>query len=279
MNHSNGIALAVNFYRRQQNIPSFGWVLAVSGISGVLETLPILLSLPLIRTLFLNTEQVFLGSIHVEVVHYVLALLVLLLLRLFVGIYSQFLNASTRIQLLAHFRANSPQSERQRLKTVFGKSVQSINFLLVGWSQLLPGLLFSGAGIALFPEFGGIILGILLLWLVPMRVLKNRQDQAHEHVSTLQSALDENESITIDWRDARYKAARLDSVNKNLREFIIVSTLIVALFLSHALGLSFSDNSLLVILMLLRGMQQLFTAYIMAQQVSALRGFLKEFTH
>jgi len=31
--------------------------------------------------------------------------------------------------------------------------------------------------------------------------------------------------------------------------------------------------------MLLRGMQQLFTAYIMAQQVSALRGFLKEFTN
>jgi hypothetical protein len=95
----------------------------------------------------------------------------------------------------------------------------------------------------------------------------------------LQSDLDENESNTMDWRDARYKAARLDSVNKNLREFIIVSTLIVALFLSHALGLSFSDNSLLVILMLLRGMQQLFTAYIMAQQVSALRGFLKEYTH
>ncbi len=277
MNHSNGIALAINFYRKQQNIPSLGWVLAVTGISGILETLPILLSLPLIRTLFLSTEYIVFGATKIEVVHYVLSLLLLLLLRLFVGMYSQFINASTRIQLLADFRTNSTPSERQKLKTVFGKSVQSINFLLVGWSQLLPGMLFTGVGIALFPEFGGIILSILLLWLVPMRVLKKQQDQAHEQVSALQSELEEDQSITANWRDARYKAARLDSVNKNLREFIIVSTLIVALFIAHALDVSISDNSLLVILMLLRGMQQLFTGYIMAQQVSALRGFLKVF--
>jgi len=31
-----------------------------------------------------------------------------------------------------------------------------------------------------------------------------------------------------------------------------------------------------VVLMLLRGMQQLFTGYIMAQQVAALKGFLKD---
>ena len=52
MSNTSGIALAVRFYRKQNHIPKLGWMLAVTGISGILETLPILLSLPLIRTLF-----------------------------------------------------------------------------------------------------------------------------------------------------------------------------------------------------------------------------------
>ena len=279
MINSNSIALAVKFYRQRKNIPSLGWVLAITGISGILETLPILLSLPLIRTLFLGSAHVALGSTKVDLGHYVVALMLLLLIRLLIGIYSQYVNASTRIRLLADFRANSTDSERTKMKTVFGKSVQSINFLLVGWSQLLPGVLFTLAGIALFPSFGIIILSILLLWLFPMRILKKQQDASHEKVSALQANLEENATTTIQWRDARFKAAKLDSFNKNLREFIIVSTLIIALFVAHALGLSFEGNSLLVILMLLRGLQQLFTGYIMAQQVAALKGYLTELLH
>ena len=276
MINSNSIALAVMFYRQRKNIPSLGWVLTITGISGILETLPILLSLPLIRTLFLGSAHVALGSTKVDLGHYVVALMLLLLIRLLIGIYSQYVNASTRIRLLADFRANSTDSERTKMKTVFGKSVQSINFLLVGWSQLLPGVLFTLAGIALFPSFGIIILSILLLWLFPMRILKKQQDASHEKVSALQANLEENATATVQWRDARFKAAKLDSFNKNLREFIIVSTLIIALFVAHALGLSFEGNSLLVILMLLRGLQQLFTGYIMAQQVAALKGYLTE---
>ena len=278
MIRSNSIALAIRFYRQRQNIPSLGWVLALTGISGILETLPILLSLPLIRTLFLSSEFVALGDTKIELGHYVVALMLLLLVRLLIGIYSQYVNASTRIRLLADFRSDSTALEREKMKTVFGKSVQSINFLLVGWSQLLPGILFTLAGIALFPSFGIIILCILLLWLVPMRILKKQQDESHEKVSTLQANLDENTTIIAHWRDARLKAAKLDSLNKNLREFIIVSTLIIALFVAHALGLSFDGNSLLVVLMLLRGLQQLFTGYIMAQQVAALKGYLTEFS-
>ena len=276
MINSNSIALAVMFYRQRKNIPSLGWVLTITGISGILETLPILLSLPLIRTLFLGSAHVALGSTKVDLGHYVVALMLLLLIRLLIGIYSQYVNASTRIRLLADFRVNSTDSEREKMKTVFGKSVQSINFLLVGWSQLLPGILFTLAGIALFPSFGIIILSILLLWLFPLRILKKQQDESHEKVSALQANLEENATATVQWRDARFKAAKLDSYNKNLREFIIVSTLIIALFVSHALGLSFEGNSLLVILMLLRGLQQLFTGYIMAQQVAALKGYLTE---
>jgi len=279
MINSNSIALAVKFYRQRKNIPSLGWVLAITGISGILETLPILLSLPLIRTLFLGSAHVALGSTKVDLGHYVVALMLLLLIRLLIGIYSQYVNASTRIRLLADFRVNSTDSEREKMKTVFGKSVQSINFLLVGWSQLLPGILFTLAGIALFPSFGIIILSILLLWLFPMRILKKQQDASHEKVSALQANLEENATATVQWRDARFKAAKLDSYNKNLREFIIISTLIIALFVAHALGLSFEGNSLLVILMLLRGLQQLFTGYIMAQQVAALKGYLTEFSN
>ena len=279
MINSNSIALAVKFYRQRKNIPSLGWVLAITGISGILETLPILLSLPLIRTLFLGSAHVALGSTKVDLGHYVVALMLLLLIRLLIGIYSQYVNASTRIRLLADFRANSTDSEREKMKTVFGKSVQSINFLLVGWSQLLPGVLFTLAGIALFPSFGIIILSILILWLFPMRILKRQQDESHEKVSALQANLEENATATAQWREARFKAAKLDSFNKNLREFIIVSTLIIALFVAHALGLSFEGNSLLVILMLLRGLQQLFTGYIMAQQVAALKGYLTEFSN
>jgi len=277
MIYSNSIALAIKFYRRQQNVPSLGWVLAVTGISGILETLPILLSLPLIRTLFLSSEHVALGTTKIELRNYVIALILLLLIRLIVGIYSQYINASTRIRLLADFREHSTASERAKMKTVFGKSVQSLNFLLVGWSQLLPGILFTLAGIALFPSFGFIILSILFLWLIPMRFLKKRQDESHEIVSELQASLEENVTVTAQWRDARFKAAKLDSFNKNLREFIIVSTLIIGLFVAHASGISFAGNSLLVILMLLRGLQQLFTGYIMTQQVAALKGYLIEF--
>ena len=279
MINSNSIALAVMFYRQRKNIPSLGWVLTITGISGILETLPILLSLPLIRTLFLGSAHVALGSTKVDLGHYVVALMLLLLIRLLIGIYSQYVNASTRIRLLADFRVNSTDSEREKMKTVFGKSVQSINFLLVGWSQLLPGILFTLAGIALLPSFGIIILSILLLWLFPMRILKKQQDASHEKVSALQANLEENATATVQWRDARFKAAKLDSYNKNLREFIIISTLIIALFVAHALGLSFEGNSLLVILMLLRGLQQLFTGYIMAQQVAALKGYLTEFSN
>jgi hypothetical protein len=278
MINSNSIALAIKFYRQRQNIPSLGWVLAVTGISGILETLPILLSLPLIRTLFLSSEYVVLGNTKIELEHYVVALMLLLLVRLLIGIYSQYVNASTRIRLLADFRVNSTDLEREKMKTVFGKSVQSINFLLVGWSQLLPGMLFTLAGISLFPSFGIIITSILLLWLIPMRILKKQQDESHEKVSALQANLEENTTTTEQWRDARFKAAKLDSFNKNLREFIIVSTLIIALFVAHAIGLSFDGNSLLVVLMLLRGLQQLFTGYIMAQQVAALKGYLIDFS-
>ena len=278
MINSNSIALAIKFYRQRQNIPSLGWVLAVTGISGILETLPILLSLPLIRTLFLSSEYVVLGNTKIELEHYVVALMLLLLVRLLIGIYSQYVNASTRIRLLADFRVNSTDLEREKMKTVFGKSVQSINFLLVGWSQLLPGMLFTLAGISLFPSFGIIITSILLLWLIPMRILKKQQDESHEKVSALQANLEENTTTTEQWRDARFKAAKLDSFNKNLREFIIVSTLIIALFAAHAIGISFDGNSLLVVLMLLRGLQQLFTGYIMAQQVAALKGYLIDFS-
>ena len=278
MINSNSIALAIKFYRQRQNTPSLGWVFAITGISGILETLPILLSLPLIKTLFLSSGYVALGNTKIELSYYVVALMLLLLVRLLIGIYSQYVNASTRIRLLADFRAHSTASEREKMKTVFGKSVQSINFLLVGWSQLLPGILFTLAGIALFPSFGIIILSILLLWFIPMRILKKRQDESHEKVSALQANLEENTATTVLWRDARFKAAKLDSFNKNLREFIIVSTLIIGLFVAHALGLSFAGNSLLVVLMLLRGLQQLFTGYIMAQQVAALKGYLMEFS-
>ena len=278
MINSNGIVLAIKFYRKQRVTHSLGWVLSVTGVSGILETLPILLSLPLIRTLFLNSENVALGNVQIELLHYVAVLLALLLVRLLIGIYSQFINASTRIRLLAEFRANSSSAEREKMKTIYGKSVQSINFLLVGWSQLLPGILFTTAGIAIFPSFGIIIISILLLWLIPMRILKKQQDESHVKVSALQANLEEDITTIALWRDARFKAAKLDSFNKNLREFIIVSTLIIALFVAHAIGLSFAGNSILVILMLLRGLQQLFTSYIMTQQVVALKGYLTEFS-
>ncbi|MDC3217427.1 hypothetical protein OAT94_00435 [Schleiferiaceae bacterium] len=278
MINSNGIVLAIKFYRKQRVTHSLGWVLAVTGVSGILETLPILLSLPLIRTLFLNSENVALGNVQIELLHYVAVLLALLLVRLLIGIYSQFINASTRIRLLAEFRANSSSAEREKMKTIYGKSVQSINFLLVGWSQLLPGILFTTAGIAIFPSFGIIIISILLLWLIPMRILKKQQDESHVKVSALQANLEEDITTIALWRDARFKAAKLDSFNKNLREFIIVSTLIIALFVAHAIGLSFAGNSILVILMLLRGLQQLFTSYIMTQQVVALKGYLTDFS-
>ena len=66
MINSNSIALAIKFYRQRQNTPSLGWVFAITGISGILETLPILLSLPLIKTLYLSSGYVALGNTKIE---------------------------------------------------------------------------------------------------------------------------------------------------------------------------------------------------------------------
>jgi hypothetical protein len=93
-------------------------------------------------------------------------------------------------------------------------------------------------------------------------------------VVSLQSESDEFQpSLSKQWGALKIKAIHWDSINKNAREFIILTTLISALILSQFyVGIS-GDASLLAIIMVLRGMQQLYTAYIMSQQLSGLRGY------
>lgn len=274
MSSQNAISLALRFYRSQSSSQSMGYILTVVGISGILETLPILLSLPLIKTIFDGADLVRFQGFKIELLYYFLGLIALLLLRFGLGYYSQYLNASTRIKLLTDFRASTTVEDRKTLKLTFGKRVQALNFLWVGWSQALPGVLFSILGIYLSPIFGGITCGILLLWMIVVAQVKRKQDHWHSKTNEAQLNLDTPKGDISFWNLSKLKSASWDAINKNLREFIVISTLILALLISGQLGAIQGTDSIFMVILMLRGLQQLFTGYIMSQQLSGLKIYL-----
>lgn len=278
MSRDNAIALAFRFYRKHAALPNFWYVLFIVGTSGLLETLPILLSLPLIKSIYEGSELIDLHSITLSLINYTIILGVVLIIRFALGFYSQFLNASIRITLLSDFRKQKNSNDRQNQKLDFGKSVQGLNFLFIGWSQVFPGIIYSTIGTILSPFFGGITLLIVLIWSVCLRMVKSKQDLWSTRVHSAQTTLEEEEhpSLHVDqWKQSKFGAAKWDSVNKNLREFIVISTLIISLMISYNLNVLTGMDSLFIVVIFLRGLQQLFTGYIMSQQLSALRSFLK----
>ncbi len=275
MKSSNSIRLAVQFYKRQNTTLSLVNLMLLVAISGILETLPILASLPLLRSVFLGNITVELGSFEVTMVIYAIALAVLLALRFFIGRYAQFANARERINILTEFRITATAEDRKVQKINFGKSVQGINFLLVGWSQFVPGILFTILGIVLAPKFGIITLGIVGLWAIILRLVKRNQDSWHKKSSNLANKIDElNTTQLKELQSYRIEGARWDAINKNLREIVIISSLVGSLMINNHLGMSSSFSSLFVIIVFLRGLQQLYTSYIMAQQLAGLQNFL-----
>ena len=275
MSKTNSIKLACRFYSSQQTAFSLRMLLFITGISGILETLPILISLPLIKSLFLGTNSVTIGSQQLSVPYFLIILSIILLLRFLVGRQAQFYNAKTRIDLLSHFRQNQSKEFRQLHKVNFGKSVQSINFLLVGWSQLLPGIVFTLIGIYLSPRFGIITLLLIGIWALVLSRIKIKQDYWHANSSELTNRIDDLSKEELKTLSAsRIQAARWDATNKNLREIVIISSLLLALYLNTRLGMGADFESIIIIVVLLRGLQQLYTAYIMSQQLSGCNKYL-----
>lgn len=277
MKKSNSIKLALRFYRNHSTGMRLENLLALVAFSGILETLPILASLPLLRAVFLGHEIIALGAIESSLASYTIGLGALLTLRFFIGRWAQYSNARERISLLTAFRKRTPEEERQVQKVNFGKSVQAINFLLVGWSQFIPGLLFTLLGLYLSPKFGAITLAIIALWILVISKIKRQQDFWHAKGSELAKKIDILDAVELDeLYHYRLKAAKWDATNKNLRELVIISSLIVSLVINNYLGMSQSFDSILIIIVFLRGLQQLFTAYIMSQQLSGLTNFLEK---
>lgn len=277
MRKSNSIKLALKFYRNHSSGMRLENLLALVAISGILETLPILASLPLLRAVFLGHEMISLGAFESNLVSYTIGLGALLSLRFFIGRWAQYSNASERIALLTEFRKETPEEERQIQKVNFGKSVQAINFLLVGWSQFIPGLLFTLLGLYLSPQFGAITLAIIAVWMLVISKIKQQQDFWHAKGSELAKDIDTISTVELDeLHSYRLKAAKWDATNKNLRELVIISSLIVSLVINNSLGMSPSFDSILIVIVFLRGLQQLFTAYIMSQQLSGLTNFLEK---
>lgn len=272
---NSAIPLALRFYRSEQASKKMGFVLLVVGISGILETLPILVSLPLIKAIFDGSDLVRFQGIKIDLLLYFAALLGLLILRFVLGYYSQFLNASLRIELLTQYRRNTPSDQRKAGRLQFGKRVQALNFLWVGWSQFLPGMIFSLLGILLSPVFGGITCGILIVWMMVLSRVKIKQDAWHAATNQAQINLDTPDEHLDKWNDSKLKSASWDAINKNLREFIVISTLIIALLVSSKFGAIKGTDSIFMVILMLRGLQQLFTGYIMSQQLSGLKIYFK----
>lgn len=277
MRKSNSIKLALKFYRNHSSGMRLENLLALVGFSGIIETLPILASLPLLRAVFLGHDTISLGAFESGLVSYTLGLGALLSLRFFIGRWAQYSNASERIALLTKFRKETPEEERQIQKVNYGKSVQAINFLLVGWSQFIPGLLFTLLGLYLSPKFGAITLAIIAVWMLVISRIKRQQDFWHAKESELAKDIDTLNTVKLDeLHSYRLKAAKWDATNKNLRELVIISSLIVSLVINNNLGMSPNFDSILIVIVFLRGLQQLFTAYIMSQQLSGLTNFLEK---
>ena len=275
MNKTNSIILACKFYNSQQTAFTLRMQLFITGISGILETLPILFSLPLIKSLYLGYNGVNIGSQELPLPYFTVLLCLMLVLRFFVGRQAQFNNAKTRINLMSNFRQSQPKEFRKLHKVNFGKSVQSINFLLVGWSQLLPGTLFTLIGLYLSPRVGISTLFIMIIWALVLSIIKIKQDNWHATSSELTNrmdALSKEELKTLS--NSRIRAARWDATNKNLREIVIISSLLLALYLNTSLGTGSDFDSIVIIVVLLRGLQQLYTAYIMSQQLSGCNKYL-----
>ncbi|HAK70005.1 MAG TPA: hypothetical protein DCM15_01385, partial [Cryomorphaceae bacterium] len=138
--------------------------------------------------------------------------------------------------------------------------------------------IYSTIGTILSPVFGGITLLIVLVWSVCLRMVKSKQDLWSTKVHSAQTTLEEEGVLlNIDqWKTSKFGAAKWDSINKNLRELIVISTLILSLMISYNLDVLKGMDSLFIVVIFLRGLQQLFTGYIMSQQLSALRSFLRK---
>lgn len=275
MNPRNSIQLALQFYKQQPTTIPLHRLLLLVALSGVLETLPILGALPLLKSVFLANDMVSVGVLETTIFSYSLLLILLLFLRFYVGKSAQFANAKARINLITDFRLNAPEQQRKVQKVNYGKSVQAMNFLLVGWSQFIPGLLFTILGISLAPKFGAITLFIVSIWGLFIARIKRNQDAWHKKSSDLADKVDSLNTLEINrLQTYRIQAAKWDSINKNLREIVIISSLIGSLMINNFLGTASSFDSLFVVIVFLRGLQQLFTAYIMSQQLAGLRHFL-----
>jgi UPF0716 family protein affecting phage T7 exclusion len=275
---NNAIGSAISFIQKEHSKARLWQLLTLSGFSGVLETLPILVALPLLRSLFLGHSMVQLSGQEVPIFAYGLGILFLLLLRFTVGSWSQYENAKSRIQLLSRFRIEYSEEDRKSQKISFGKKVQGVNFFLVGFSQFIPGILFTTLGLILMPEFGSTVIAILLIWSFILNRIKRSQDHAHATVAAIQQELEnsDEDQLALDWKNSKLRSSKIDSINKNLRDFIIISTLILALMINIYLDWMDQEASLLSIVMYLRGLQQLFTAYLMSQQLASLKHFYQE---
>ena len=107
--------------------------------------------------------------------------------------------------------------------------------------------------------------------------IKRQQDFWHAKGSELAKKVDTLNAVELDeLHHYRLKAAKWDATNKNLRELVIISSLIVSLVINNYLGMSPNFDSILIVIVFLRGLQQLFTAYIMSQQLSGLTNFLEK---
>ena len=277
MKPKNAIQLAIRFYRSQQTLIGLNRLLLLTGVSGILETLPILLSLPLIRAIYLEQSEIVLGAFHSTIISYSLGLGLLLVIRFVIGAKAQQFNAKTRLYLMTSFRLNQAEEERKLHKVAFGKSVQAMNFLLVGWGQALPGILFTFGGIMLAPIFGALTLSIVFIWLCVIAFIKSKQDFWHNRASVLMDRMDSLTTPEIkELHEYRVKAAKFDAINKNLREIVILTSLLISLAIQQCLESITSFNSIIVVVVFLRGLQQLYTAYIMSQQLTALKKFLEK---
>ena len=272
---ANAIASVLRFFRAALPHRKRTATLVLAGSSGLLETLPILASLPLIRALFLGEEHIQWMGFAAGLRPYTLGLIFLLISRFALGSLNHWYASNTRARLLANYRIQHSEASKLDIQQE-QKRIQSLHFLVNGTAQLVPGIVFTLAGAWLLPLLGAIIIGIVLFWWLPLRWLKQRQDWAHDQLSKVMSIEPKDAAYWERWNTHKSNAGLWDSLNKNSREFVVLSTLVVALLVAQHQQILQASGSFIAVFMFLRGLQHLFNAYIMSQQISALKSYFTE---
>ena len=254
-----------------------------NGINGFVESLPLLFSLPLLRAVFLNESQISLLGQHISTWEYFYFILAFLLGRFLFSSYVFQWNAAWRLNFLKNYREkHAAELNDTGVQTKGAKWIQTMNFITISYTQLVPGVLFLLLGTVFMYKFALVVLLAAIPFAAVLLVLQRRNAKAQELAA--KSLVEFNQSIHSKAKvtaeeinhsyQSRLAASKSDGRNKSFREIAIVGLLLTALIGYQTIEPNASLKSFYIMILFLRGLQHCYTGYIQYQNANANKSFI-----